>query len=146
VTIQAQVLELIREIQRKRGMAVLLITHDMGVVAELADDVLVMYATQIVERGSIDQIFDKMGHPYTEGLFQSRPSYLKPQGELHSIKGTVPPYTHMPKGCHFNPRCPYVMERCRHGPVPDFPVQHEHSHQAKCWLHDPHLRPEERHK
>lgn len=136
VTIQAQVLDLIRALQKNRGMALLLITHDMGVVAELADEVIVMYASQDVERGSAEQIFDRMSHPYTQGLFNSRATLKTPKGKLQAIKGTVPSITHLPKGCRFHPRCPFAMERCMHGPVPDFAINLDHSHTAKCWLYD----------
>lgn len=132
VTIQAQVLDLIRALQKKKGMSVLLITHDMGVVAELADDVIVMYASQAIERGSVTQIFDHKAHPYTIGLFNSRPHADSQRGALHPIKGTVPSLTHYPHGCRFHLRCPFVMEKCRHGQVPPFTV--ESGHQATCWL------------
>jgi peptide/nickel transport system ATP-binding protein len=136
VTIQGQILKLIRDLQKKKGMAVLLITHDMGVVAEAADDVFVMYAAQIMERGSVFQIFEKMAHPYTLGLFQSRPSLTTPRGKLQAIKGTVPPLTDYPKGCRFHPRCPFVMPKCHHGDVPNFVVDGAYDHLSKCWLYD----------
>jgi oligopeptide/dipeptide ABC transporter ATP-binding protein len=136
VTIQAQVLDLIRALQVKKGMAVLLITHDMGVVAELADEVIVMYAAQAIERGSVLQIFDHMAHPYTLGLFKSRPGRESHRGKLQAIPGNVPSFTHFPAGCRFHPRCPFVMEKCRHGAVPDFPIGEGTGHFAKCWLHD----------
>lgn len=134
VTIQAQVLDLIRKLQTKKGMAVLLITHDMGVVAEIADEVIVMYAAEAVERGTVVQLFDNMSHPYTMGLFKSRPSLDAKKGSLKAIKGNVPSFTHFPLGCRFHSRCPYVMNKCHHGAVPDFMVSE--SHLAKCWLHD----------
>lgn len=134
VTIQAQVLTLIKDLQKRRGMAVLLITHDMGVVAEMANDVIVMYASQAVETGNVHQIFDHMSHPYTQGLFQSLPAVDTKRGQLQPIKGSVPTLKHPPAGCRFHPRCPYVMEKCRHGPVPDFGI--ENGHTAKCWLYD----------
>jgi len=135
VTIQAQVLELIRSLQRKNGMALLLITHDMGVVAEMADDVIVMYVAQGIERGEIEHLFENPAHPYTIGLFRSRPSLENRRGKLQPIPGQVPHFRHIPSGCRFHPRCPYVMAKCRHGPVPDFVIQHP-SHVAKCWLYD----------
>lgn len=134
VTIQAQVLELIKDLQKKKGMAVLLITHDMGVVAEIADDVIVMYASQGVEKGSVHQIFDHMAHPYTKGLFNSRTSLQPRYKRLTSIKGSVPSLTNYPQGCRFHPRCPYVMDKCRRGPVPNFLL--EENHTALCWLYD----------
>ena len=136
VTIQAQVLDLIRALQKKRGMALLLITHDMGVVAEMADEVIVMYAAQAIERGSSSQIFDHMSHPYTRGLFLSRPSEHSTRGKLHAIPGSVPGLEHIPKGCRFHPRCRYVMEKCRQGIVPDFELEKHPAHISKCWLHD----------
>lgn len=136
VTIQAQVLDLIRNLQKRRGMALLLITHDMGVVAEMADDVIVMYAAQAVERGDVFQIFDHMAHPYTIGLFHSLPSEHTQRGQLKPIKGNVPSLTHYPKGCRFHPRCPFVMEKCKTGSVPDFVIDGSEKHLSKCWLYD----------
>lgn len=136
VTIQAQIIELIRRLQKKKNMAVLLITHDMGIVAEMADDVIVMYAAQGIEKGSTLEIFDAMAHPYTEGLFGARPSLQQPKEKLHPIKGAVPSPDHFPDGCRFHPRCPYVMEKCRTGYVPDFVIDGQENHIAKCWLND----------
>lgn len=136
VTIQAQILDLIRFLQKKKDMALLLITHDMGIVAEMADDIIVMYASQGVEKGDIYQIFDHMAHPYTMGLFESRPAGDVPKGSLKPIKGTVPLLTHYPAGCRFHPRCPFVMPKCRHGSVPDFVIEEVPLHTSKCWLHD----------
>ena len=116
-------------------MAVLLITHDMGVVAEMADEVIVMYVAQNIEKGSTLQIFDKMAHPYTQGLFAARSSLHKAKEKLHPIKGSVPSANCFPSGCRFHPRCPYVMEKCRHGFVPEFVIENV-EHQAKCWLWD----------
>lgn len=136
VTVQIQVLHLIKQLQEKKGMAVLLITHDMGVVAEMADEVIVMYAAQNVERGSVYDLFDRKAHPYTKGLFASRIGYVDRGKVLQSIEGTVPSLTHFPKGCRFHPRCPYVMEKCRHTPVPDFSVDKSNHHSARCLLFD----------
>lgn len=136
VTIQAQVLDLIRELQRKKDMALLLITHDMGIVAEMADEVIVMYCSQAIEHGNVFQIFDHMAHPYTMGLFQSRPGPHTPKGKLHPIKGNVPPLSNYPEGCRFHPRCPFVMPKCHYGKVPFFTIKGEENHQAACWLHD----------
>lgn len=135
VTIQAQIIDLIRALQKRKNMAVLLITHDMGIVAEIADEVIVMYAAQGIEKGSTVQIFDHMAHPYTQGLFAARPSLHQPKEKLHPIKGNVPSAGQFPQGCRFHPRCPYVMDRCRHGAVPEFDVQNR-EHTAKCWLLD----------
>lgn len=134
VTIQKQVLELMRDLQKRKGTAILLITHDMGVVAEMADEVVVMYATQAVEKGTVFQIFDQMSHPYTEGLFHSLPGRTKKGELLKAIEGRVPSISSMPSGCHFHPRCPYVMEKCLHGKVPMFKVDEEHT--SLCWLRE----------
>ena len=123
VTIQAQVLELIRSLQRKKGMALLLITHDMGVVAEMADEVIVMYLSQAIERAPIEALFNQPAHPYTVGLFSSRPSLENRRGKLQPIIGQVPSFRHIPKGCRFHPRCPYAMQKCYRGTVPDFEIQ-----------------------
>ena len=134
VTIQAQILDLIRNLQRTKGMGVILITHDMGVVAEMADDVVVMYASQAIEVGDVLAIYDHMSHPYTQGLFQSLP-HIHTQGtKLQVIKGQVPTVGHFPSGCHFNPRCPHVMPMCLEGDVPAFPLE-KPDHWAKCWLY-----------
>lgn len=144
VTIQAQVLDLIRTLQAREGLAVLLITHDMGVVAEMADDVIVMYASQGVEKAEAVELFDHMAHPYTIGLFQSRPSPERHQKRLYSIKGNVPSLTHYPQGCRFHTRCPFVMPKCKQGRVPDFLVNDLPSHYAKCWLLDGSVESEEK--
>ena len=135
VTIQAQVLGLMRDLQKKKGMALLLITHDMGVVAEMADDVIVMYATQSVELGTVFEVFEHKAHPYTRGLFNSLPQNQKPKEPLSVIQGSVPPISRLPSGCHFHPRCPYVMDICLNGEVPYFSVDTP-EHKAKCWLYD----------
>lgn len=136
VTIQAQILDLIRALQKRTGMSLLLITHDMGIVAEMADDVIVMYAAQAVERGTVNELFDALSHPYTQGLFASRPVLHKSTERLYSIKGTVPSPSHFPSGCRFHTRCPYVMERCKTGAVPEFVIGNHPQHEAKCWLYD----------
>jgi oligopeptide/dipeptide ABC transporter ATP-binding protein len=134
VTIQAQVLDLIRNLQKKNDMALLLITHDMGIVAEMADDVIVMYASQGVEKGDVVAIFDHMAHPYTMGLFGSRPSLEGGKEMLRPIKGSVPSIAHYPSGCRFHPRCPFIMDKCRHGAVETFEIGKDHT--VKCWLYD----------
>jgi oligopeptide/dipeptide ABC transporter ATP-binding protein len=136
VTIQAQVLDLIKDLQLKKKLAVLLITHDMGVVAEMADEVMVMYTAQDIEKGEVQEIFDFPAHPYTLGLFQSLPSLHLIKGPLKPIKGQVPHFRHIPAGCRFHPRCPFAMEKCLKGKVPDFKIAQSPTHQAKCWLHD----------
>lgn len=141
VTVQAQVLELMRELQDRMGMAILLITHDMGVVAEMADDVVVMYASQAVEQGDVFSVFEQKSHPYTEGLFLSLPTLHHAKGRLHSIRGTVPSIKKLPGGCYFHPRCPYAMPICKEGVVPVFKVEGQ-EHTAKCWLHDEKVKAE----
>jgi oligopeptide/dipeptide ABC transporter ATP-binding protein len=106
VTIQAQILELLRKLQRERGMSILLITHDLGVVAENADVVNVMYASRIVESATVEDLFDRPQHPYTEGLFRSVPKLGAHAERLQTIAGTVPNPTRFPTGCKFHPRCP----------------------------------------
>lgn len=107
VTIQRQVLELIKDLQKERNMAVLLITHDLGVVAHSADDVLVMYLGRVVERGSVFELLKSPKHPYTLGLLQSLPSHAGGQERLPSIAGSVPALSQIPPGCPFHPRCPH---------------------------------------
>ena len=112
VTIQAQVLELMKDLINNRDMSMLMITHSLGIVAEICDDMAVMYAGRIVEKGTVDDVFNSMRHPYTEGLFNSLPN-LKEQGEmLEPIKGLMPDRADLPPGCTFAPRCPYATEAC----------------------------------
>jgi peptide/nickel transport system ATP-binding protein len=133
VTVQAQILELIRSLQHDFDTAVVLITHDFGVIAETADEVAVMYAGRIVEQGPIDTILDAPEHPYTWGLLQSIPRLDTPRRErLEPIKGTPPSLVHPPSGCHFNPRCPYVMPMCR-TMVPEL-LESDPGHFVACHL------------
>ena len=114
VTIQAQILDLINELKEKTGTSVMMITHDLGVIAEVADDVMVMYAGQVVEKASCDQIFDQPLHPYTDGLMKCIPKLDDDDTkELSVIKGMVPSFDDMPAGCAFCPRCPEAREICR---------------------------------
>jgi len=136
VTIQAQVLELFKDLQQKRGLSILLITHDMGVVAEVADEVMVMYTAQGVEKGRVKDVFTSPSHPYTLGLFQSIPSIDQPKGTLKPIRGQVPSLNQLPTGCRFHPRCPFLMEKCRHEQVKDFTIDVQQTHTTKCLLHD----------
>jgi peptide/nickel transport system ATP-binding protein/oligopeptide transport system ATP-binding protein len=131
VTIQAQILELMGDLRDRLGMAILLITHDLGVVAEMCDDVVVMYAGRVVERGPVDEVFTSPQHPYTEALLQSIPLLGMTQREpLRVIRGTVPSPLDWPEGCRFRPRCDYAFEKCEVLP-PLFPVQRQES---ACWL------------
>jgi oligopeptide/dipeptide ABC transporter ATP-binding protein len=113
VTIQAQILDLLRELQEELGMSILLITHDLGVVAEVAEDVLVMYASKVAELASARDLFKEPLHPYTRGLFAARPSARSGAQKLAVIPGAVPNPLHFPAGCKFHPRCPLAVERCR---------------------------------
>jgi oligopeptide/dipeptide ABC transporter ATP-binding protein len=120
VTIQAQILDLIASLQEKLGMAMILVTHDFGVVAEVTERVIVMYAGKFVEEGKTEEIFENPQHPYTRGLLKSIPPLEKmPSGTmLPTIKGAVPNLARLPKGCAFQDRCPKVQPRCREGEVP----------------------------
>jgi peptide/nickel transport system ATP-binding protein len=135
VTVQAQILELIERLQSEFDTAVVVITHDLGVVAEMADEIAVMYAGRIVERGSADTVFNSPEHPYTWGLLSSIPRMDTPRGEeLVPIAGRPPSLIHLPGGCSFHPRCPYVLESHRRiDPVLE-PVQGEPGHSVACLL------------
>ncbi|MEO7995865.1 MAG: ABC transporter ATP-binding protein [Gemmatimonadaceae bacterium] len=132
VTIQAQILELLREMRDRTGLALLLITHDLGVVAEMASRVIVMYAGEVVEEAPVDALFDNPSHPYTEGLLAAVPRMGDESERLKTIRGTVPPPTAWPSGCRFRDRCPYAFERC----VNEAPalLQVSSSHSARCHL------------
>jgi len=112
VTIQAQILSLFKELQQKRGMSLLYITHDLGVVANIADRIYVMYAGVIIEQGDTKELFHNPCHPYTQGLLSSLPSRTKRGKTLHSIPGTVPDPVYKPGGCPFHPRCSFAVETC----------------------------------
>jgi oligopeptide/dipeptide ABC transporter ATP-binding protein len=131
VTIQAQILELLAKLQREEGMAVLLITHDLGVVAETAKRVAVMYAGRIVEEADVMALFERPRHPYTAGLLRSRPRLDVADGKLVPIEGSVPDPLHRPPGCPFHPRCPFAEERCRHE---DPPLVAEGGQRFACWV------------
>jgi oligopeptide/dipeptide ABC transporter ATP-binding protein len=131
VTVQAQILELLERLQAERQMAILLISHDLGVVAGRADHVSVMYAGQVIESAPTEQLFAAPAHPYTQGLFASVPSMTGPRGRLTPIRGNVPSPGAWPTGCRFAPRCPERFERCDAMP-PLFPVSPEHA--SRCWL------------
>ena len=131
VTIQAQILELLAELQRRLGMAVLIITHDLGVIAEVADEVLVMYAGQIVESAPVADLFADPQHPYTIGLLGSIPRLDVERERLATIEGTVPSANRQPVGCRFSPRCPFADRRCRQEPPPLRDIGP--GHQVACW-------------
>jgi oligopeptide/dipeptide ABC transporter ATP-binding protein len=138
VTIQAQILELIDNLRRTRNLAVLLITHDLGVVAEVADRVAVMYTGRIVEESPVGELFARPKMPYTEGLLRSVPKLteaeVKKVERLQTIEGTVPKPTNLPPGCHFAPRCPHVMPRCTEGDIPLYEL--EGGVRVRCVLYD----------
>jgi oligopeptide/dipeptide ABC transporter ATP-binding protein len=131
VTIQAQILELMRVLRAELGMAIILITHDLGVIAELADEVMVMYAGQVVERCAAARLFSEPQHPYTVGLLGSIPRLHLQQERLSAIEGIVPDAAAFPQGCRFHPRCPFAVEKCRSEVPPLLPVQT--GHEAACW-------------
>jgi oligopeptide/dipeptide ABC transporter ATP-binding protein len=138
VTIQAQILELLDELRKQRELAVLLITHDLGVVAEVADRVAVMYTGRIVEESPVDELFARPKHPYTEGLLRSVPKltseHVARKERLETIDGTVPRPTDLPPGCHFAPRCSHRMPRCTEEDIPLY--QLEKGVQVRCVLYD----------
>jgi oligopeptide/dipeptide ABC transporter ATP-binding protein len=162
VTIQAQILDLLRSLQDRFGLALLLITHDLGVVAEMADRVAVMYAGRIVEEAAVRELFRDPRHPYTRGLLESIPGGAR-GGRLHAIPGTVPAIGRLPPGCTFAPRCPQRFEPCDKAvpgrtvlrPIADAPnsehIDHRSSdighrtggaHVARCYLYSPAIDPE----
>jgi oligopeptide/dipeptide ABC transporter ATP-binding protein len=136
VTIQAQILELLKTIQQGPGSALLLITHDLGVVAEMVDNVIVMYTGQIVEQGTVQEVLLEPKAPYTMGLLESIPSVEKRGGRLSAIQGVVPSPFNLPPACRFEPRCPYAWDRCR-TVAPDLYRAGSDGHQARCHLHTP---------
>jgi peptide/nickel transport system ATP-binding protein len=131
VTVQAQILEVLDRLRESRGMAILLITHDLGVVAGRADRVAVMYAGQIVEEAPTARLFEAPTHPYTQGLFASIPRLAGAVGRLTPITGSVPPPTAWPSGCRFRPRCPKAFERSELAPPL---LEVTPGHRARCWL------------
>ena len=136
VTVQAQIFDLLKDVQRRLGTAIILITHDMGAIAEMADKVVVMYAGRAVEAGPAREVLKGPQHPYTTGLIRCVPHLLTDPGEerreLEEIPGMVPSLRDIGVGCAFADRCPRVMERCHHELPPDFPVGEDHW--AACWL------------
>lgn len=136
VTVQAQILELMKSIQDKLGMSIILITHDLGIVADMSDRVIVMYAGQILEQGLVDEIYKNPKHPYTRKLLASVPRLDMDRAErLHSIEGSPPDLYIPPKGCSFYDRCDYAMKICKDN-FPNF-ENHSESHISRCWLNHP---------
>lgn len=137
ITIQAQVLTLMKELMEEVRTAILFISHDLGVIAEMADDVGVMYAGGIVELGPVQEVFEHPGHPYTKALLQSVPNRYKDSGPLPSLPGSVPNLSRLPSGCAFHPRCPLAREKCRADPGPaleSLPSASGSSHRAACYF------------
>lgn len=139
VTIQAQILDLMKQIKHEHDMGLILITHDLGVVAEMCDRVVVMYAGEVVEMAEVTELFDQPLHPYTQGLIKSLPAKNKRKDRLYSIKGQVPKPNEIPKGCVFANRCPHAFDKCFAEAPPEFKIG---SHLSKCWLQDPEGRGE----
>jgi peptide/nickel transport system ATP-binding protein len=132
VSIQAQIIALLKRLTREHGTAVMLVTHDMGVIAEAADRVAVMYAGRIAEIGPVRAVVRQPAHPYTEGLMGSIPSLTQRVGRLRQIDGAMPRLTDIPPGCAFNPRCPKAFHLCHERPE----LFDAGATRAACWLHD----------
>jgi oligopeptide/dipeptide ABC transporter ATP-binding protein len=132
VTIQAQILELLVDLQKRLGTSILMITHDLGVIAETASRVLVMYGGEIVEEASVETLFASAHHPYTEGLMHAMPQINETRERLNVIPGTVPPPTARPSGCRFRDRCPYSWEKCEQEHPPLYQIAEGHT--SRCHL------------
>ena len=134
VTTQAQILELMDRLQREFGSAIIMITHDLGVIAEIADEVVVMYAARVAEKGTVEQLFTRPHHPYTWGLLGSLPRLDADTERLVQIQGQPPSLLNPPRGCRFNPRCPYVMNICKQKEPDLRPISDEGEHLQACHL------------
>jgi peptide/nickel transport system ATP-binding protein/oligopeptide transport system ATP-binding protein len=135
VTIQAQILDRIKELRDRTNTAVILVTHDLGVVADIADRIMVMYAGRIVEQGTVDEIFYDPQHPYTWGLLGSIPRLDRERSRrLPSIAGAPPSLIDPPAGCHFRPRCPHRFDRCQEVPDLEARLRDAPDHRDRCWL------------
>lgn len=141
VTIQAQILDLMRRIKKELNTSILLITHDLGVVAEMADYVVVMYAGKVVEEGGVMEIFKNPSHPYTKGLLKSKPVITERKEELYSIPGQVPNPVGIPDSCYFSERCEYCKEECKNK-IPELKLI-EDNHKVACWLYEENTSKEE---
>lgn len=137
VTIQAQILNLLQDLQDDIGMGILLITHDIGVVIESCDRVAVMYAGEIVETGTVEEVFENPKHPYTRGLIRSIPEIEGERTRLKPVEGQVPDLIDMPDACYYAPRCEYAHEACYARRPPMYDLEGSTSHEARCVLHDP---------
>ncbi len=147
VTVQAQILDLIRDLQEKMGMSVIFITHDLGVIAENCDDAVVMYGGRAAERAGVRELFKNPLHPYTRGLLQSIPALAgTPKSILPTIKGRVPSLEEMPAGCRFSTRCPDVMEICRSVSPDDVEVPERKGHFIACHFRDFNIKNQETHE
>ena len=135
VTIQAQYLKLLRDIQREHGLALIFITHNLGIVARMCDSVAVMYAGRVIESGPVRQIFNAPAHPYTQALIESIPRLGGGPERLTAIDGQPPDLASLPRGCSFQARCPRVVDRCREEEPPEVRLSAEHA--ARCWLAKP---------
>ncbi|MFC4320334.1 ABC transporter ATP-binding protein [Litchfieldia salsa] len=150
VTIQAQILELMKQLKEKSNTAIMMITHDLGVIAEMADKVMVMYAGQVVEEADVYTLFDEPKHPYTKGLIESIPHLeYENHKRLYSIPGSVPTLQNMPEGCRFHTRCPQATKKCLSDKPNLISVDKELQHKVRCWLYvndhgtsDKHIRKE----
>jgi len=139
VTIQAQILDLLKKIQKEEGTSIILITHDLGVVAEVCDRIIVMYAGEVVESGSVEEIFENPSHPYTKGLLKSIPRLdMDRKAKLESIIGSPPDLTEPPEGCSFYPRCEHAMKVCKLHPPERFRTGE--TQESACWLNHPMAR------
>jgi oligopeptide/dipeptide ABC transporter ATP-binding protein len=138
LTIQAQYLQLLRDLQRDHNLALIFITHNLGIVAKMCDQVAVMYAGRLVEAGPVRQIYNAPAHPYTQALLESIPRLGDSRKRLTAIDGQPPDPAAPPPGCAFHPRCPKVMDRCRSEAPPEFRVADAQT--SRCWLSDPTTR------
>ena len=134
VTIQAQIIKLMKDLSKELHTSIIIITHDLGVVAEMVDRVIVMYAGQIVEQNNVYDLFKSPKHPYTKGLLNSTPKIHQLDDRLESIEGNVPSPSEMPHGCKFHPRCPFALSKCREMEPPLF--QTDKGSEVRCWLND----------
>ena len=134
VTIEAQILHLMRKLQQEHGTSILMITHNLGVVAEICDYVYVMYAGKVVEYSEVHELFQHTSHPYTQGLIRSLPKMEAGQGTLYNIKGMVPDLLHLPQGCRFAPRCEHACERCHCEMPPLYDIGG--GHLVRCFLYE----------
>lgn len=134
MTIQAQIIKLLKELSKDFGAAIMLITHDLGVIAEMVDRVVVMYGGKVVEQTDVHTLFKSPQHPYTQGLINSTPRIHELKDELQSIKGNVPSPDMLPTGCKFHPRCEFAMDICREkDPALETIAD---GHEVRCWLHE----------